>query len=270
MMRRSIRTVVLLFWLSSYLDHPSTDAFLLSHTSIWTASYRLQYGLPSKYIPSSVVKRKGTAISGDGADDVTPTSTSSSSSSSMSYTVQVWYEGQSCDVQVMDDETILSALERNLVSDRLGLPNHMVPYDCRKGSCLTCTGAHATTSSVEAAKNGSIVANSKNSGGGGGGGDGLSPHMSEQLKDRGYVLTCSTKVAGEGLQLVLGEHNKVWEEMYQQRLEDDEARKIGWAAMALTKRKSDERNVPRWKRRTEAVLERTSTGSIGVDTTEPF
>jgi ferredoxin len=269
MMRRQIlRPIVLVcYCVFSLLDHPSsTDAFLSFHTDrLWTAScfHRPLNNLSTTMYPTSFVKRKrSTRSSQSGDSGVAPTPSSY-------YTIQVWYEGQSCDVQVMENETILSALERNLVSDKLGLPNHMIPYDCRKGSCLTCTGAHATEGSVLAAQNGSLVMDKKyddknNNKDSGSSSDGLSPYMSELLRSRGYVLTCSAKVAGEGLQLVLGEHNTVWKELYQHRLEDDTARKVGWAAMALTKRKSDERNVPRWTKQTEAVLEETSSTTGGI------
>jgi hypothetical protein len=211
--------------------------------------------------PPSSVKRKPTAAAAEGAGshhigggDAVPEGFPDGTPPS--HTVRVWYEDRSCDVLVRPDETILTALERDLVSDRLGLPSHAVPSDCRRGSCLTCTGTHASAASREAAGRGGILVQD----------DGLSPHMSQELRDRGYVLTCSTRVAGEGLQLVLGQNNDVWKELYQQRLEDDTARKIGWAAMALTKRKSDERNVPRWARQTEAVLEETPAGSSENET----
>lgn len=177
-----------------------------------------------------------------------------------SYTIQVWYEGRSCNVTARSDETILAALEGNLVSGRLGLPNHAVPSDCRRGNCLTCTGTHATLESREAAARGSLVADDDD-----GNNDGLSPHMSRELRDRGYVLTCSARVGGEGLQLVLGEHDKAWDDLHRHRLEDDAARAVGWAAMAMAKRRSDERNVPRWTKQTEALLEETSTGNTNND-----
>ncbi|KAG7374567.1 2Fe-2S iron-sulfur cluster binding domain containing protein [Nitzschia inconspicua] len=155
-----------------------------------------------------------------------------------SYPVKVFYENQSITISVREDETILAALERHQISDRLSLPNHMVPSDCRRGNCLTCTGTHTNNSNLD-----SVVTD-----------DGLSPHMSRWMRHKGFLLTCSSVVVGEGLELRLGENGLAWEEMYKTRLETDQARVLGWAAMARTKRQSDERNLPRWTKETEGVL----------------
>ena len=165
-----------------------------------------------------------------------------SKDASSCYTVTVSYEDQTTTIKVNQDETILAALERQSISDRLGMPTNMIPSDCRRGNCLTCTGTHASPRSRES---NSVVTD-----------DGLSPHMSQWMRDKGYVLTCSSKVVGDGLELELelGANSLAWEEAYLTRLEDEHAKRVGWAAMARTKRKSDERNVPRWKRETEGVL----------------
>ncbi|KAL3915620.1 MAG: hypothetical protein SGILL_005561 [Bacillariaceae sp.] len=117
----------------------------------------------------------------------------------------------------------------------------MVPSDCRRGNCLTCTGTHASSASRESK---SIITD-----------DGLSPHMSNWIEEKGYILTCSSKVVGDGLELRLGENSNAWEEVYKKRLEDDHAKRVGWAAMAKTKRNSDEKNIPRWTEEVEGVLE---------------
>jgi hypothetical protein len=75
--------------------------------------------------------------------------------------------------------------------------------------------------------------------------------MSRTIQEKGYVLTCSTRVIGEGLQLNLGENQKVWKDIYQERFENGPVQDVAWAAMARTKRLSDERNVPRWQKVTE-------------------
>jgi ferredoxin len=155
-----------------------------------------------------------------------------------SYTIQVSYEDQSTTIVVYQNETILAALERHQISDRLSMANHQVPSDCRRGNCLTCTGKHTTYSNVN-----SVVID-----------DGLSPHISRWMQDKGYLLTCSSRVVGDGVHLRLGESSQAWEELYQKRLENDHARILGWAAMARTKRESDERNLPRWQHETEGVL----------------
>ena len=59
------------------------------------------------------------------------------------------------------------------------------------------------------------------------GDDGLSPHMSQEVKRAGYVITCSSFVVGEGLKLELGENNKVWNDMYRARIEGDAAIDVG-------------------------------------------
>lgn len=155
-----------------------------------------------------------------------------------SYQVRVLYENQSVDISVDENETILAALERHQLSDRLSLPYHMVPSDCRRGNCLTCTGTHTESSNLD-----SVVTD-----------DGLAPHMSRWMQDQGFLLTCSSKVVGDGLELRLRENILAWEGMYKTRLEDDQARVLAWTAMARTKRESDERNVPRWTKETESVL----------------
>jgi len=161
------------------------------------------------------------------------------------YTITVHYEDSSCDILARSDETILTALERNQISlERLGLPNSMIPSDCRRGNCLTCTGTHASVSS-RLASGTAVVCD----------GDGLSPHMSRTIQEKGYILTCSTRVVGEGLQLNLGENHKVWRDIYQDRLEEEPTQSAKWAAMARSKRRSDERNKARWEKHMEELIQ---------------
>ncbi|MGK3759037.1 MAG: ferredoxin [Bacillariaceae sp.] len=169
-------------------------------------------------------------------------SPSSKTPSAEEYTVQLHYENNSCDIQARSNETLLTAFERNQHSleQKLGLPSHMIPSDCRRGNCLTCTGTHASASS-RLSSGTSVICDD----------DGLSPHMSRTIQEKGYVLTCSTRVIGEGLQLNLGENQKVWKDIYQERFENGPVQDVAWAAMARTKRLSDERNVPRWQKVTE-------------------
>jgi ferredoxin len=165
-------------------------------------------------------------------------STTSTATTPTAYSVQVSYENQSTTISVHQNETILAALERHQISDRLSLSHHVVPSDCRRGNCLTCTGRHTAYSNID-----SVVTD-----------DGLSPHISRWMQDKRFLLTCSSRVVGDGLKLRLGENTRAWEELYQTRLENDHAQILGWAAMARTKRESDERNVPRWTEETEGVL----------------
>lgn len=150
------------------------------------------------------------------------------------YAVEVSYEGRSCNVWVRPYETLLAAMERTQAADRLSVP--ALPSDCRRGNCLTCSGRHA---------NGSVQASLSQ------GDDGLSPHMSQRVKDAGYFLTCSSFVVGDGLKVELGENDRVWHQMYQSRIEDYSAL---WPVRARGIRRSNERNVPKWKRKTEEVL----------------
>mmetsp|Transcript_23282 Transcript_23282/g.50897 ORF Transcript_23282/g.50897 Transcript_23282/m.50897 type:complete len:130 (+) Transcript_23282:1070-1459(+) len=125
----------------------------------------------------------------------------------------------------------------------------MIPSDCRRGNCLTCTGTHA---SVGSRLGTAVVCD----------GDGLSPHISRTIREKGYVLTCSTRVIGEGLQLNLGQNHRVWKDIYQDRLEEEPTQGEKWEAMAKAKRRSDERNQAQWK---EAMGELLSSKEEGKD-----
>eukprot|EP00536_Pseudo-nitzschia_multiseries_P000266 jgi/Psemu1/178449/e_gw1.4.106.1 len=118
----------------------------------------------------------------------------------------------------------------------------MIPSDCRRGNCLTCTGTL-----VEGTGEGAESAWISD-------GDGLSPHISRTVRERGYLLTCSTRVVGEGLQLALGQNHAVWKDIYRDRLDTEPTREEKWAAMASAKRRSDERNQAQWKEATRALL----------------
>ena len=161
------------------------------------------------------------------------------------HTIRVHYENRSCDIVARSDETILSALERNQLSlENLGLPNSAIPSDCRRGNCLTCTTTHASGSSK------TLVSD----------GDGLSPHISQTIQEKGYILACSSRVVGEGLQLNLGENQKVWRDIYQDRLEREPTQEEKWAAMARSKRQSDERNQAMWEQKMEGLVQEKSSG----------
>ena len=182
----------------------------------------------------------------DRSDECSDDASSPSSSSSLpaEHTVTLHYEDSSCDILARTDETILSALERNQpYLESLGLPNSMIPSDCRRGNCLTCTGTHASASSQLASVS-AVVCD----------GDGLSPHISRTIREKGYILTCSTRVVGEGLQLNLGQNHRVWKDIYQDRLVEEPTQTEKWAAMARAKRQSDERNQVQWKKQTGELL----------------
>ena len=155
------------------------------------------------------------------------------------FTVQISFEGRACSIQMRSNETILAAMERTGAADLLSLPS--VPFDCRRGNCLTCTGRHAEnsrTSSIEL------------------GDDGLSPHMSHEVRKRGYILTCSSHVVGDGVSLELGLNSDAWTDVYKRRLEEEPIPSIGREAMAREIRRSDEKNLRRWAAETESALKK--------------
>lgn len=106
---------------------------------------------------------------------------------------------------------------------------------------MTCAGRHAENSRQSSLQRGE---------------DGLSPHVSREVANRGYILTCSSHVVGDGLKLELGENHNVWDDIYRGRLVDDTAQFVGRAAMAKVIRESDERNIKRWADETEAALKK--------------
>lgn len=151
--------------------------------------------------------------------------------------VEVTYEGRSCQVPIGVNETILSGLERNRVPDRLAIPE--LPSECRRGNCLTCVGKHQQRSVESSVHRGE---------------DGLTPYLSKRVSESGYVLTCSSRVTGEGLKLELGENFNAWKDLHSDRLYEESTQFVGRAAMARTIRRSDEKNPERWAVETENAL----------------
>jgi hypothetical protein len=153
------------------------------------------------------------------------------------FNVRVSYEGISRDIPVFADESILSAMERLNIAQEVGLPD--VPYDCRRGCCLSCSAQHVGDS---ISSNLNVVE------------DGLNPLLTENLSRDGYVLTCSSYVKGNGVHLLLGQNNEVWKSMYQTRLLSEELQHTGREAVARTIREHAERHVGRWIQETEYAL----------------
>lgn len=153
------------------------------------------------------------------------------------YTLEVSYEGRTCETKVQKGESILSALERTGAADQLAMPS--LPSDCRRGNCLTCVGTHSPGSDTE-----KIVQ----------GDDGLSPYMSNEARKRGYILTCSSFVVGDGVKLQVGANQRAWDELYRGRLEEESTQLAGREAMAKVIRFHAERNVEEWAKETEQVL----------------
>lgn len=149
------------------------------------------------------------------------------------YTMDISYEGRTCTTTIKPGESILSALERTTTG---------APSDCRRGNCLTCVGKHAPGSQTDQLQPGD---------------DGLSPYMSQEAQKRGYILTCSSTVRGNGVKLQIASHQDAWTELYQQRLEEEPIKLAGRAAMAQVIRMNAEQNVEEWTQETEKVLRKT-------------
>lgn len=177
-----------------------------------------------------------------------------------SHILTVSYENSLATVRVFRNETILAALERSPeVAVQLGLPGCALPFDCRRGNCLTCAAQHLPGSqvsnlqpatSVNAAPGAVVV------------GDGLSPGMSKLVKDMGYALTCSSTITGDGVSIRLNVNDQAWQDLYRIRLEDEEqTRQIARKAVAQMMRRSAERNVFAWAQQTEEAFKK----SISAD-----
>ena len=181
--------------------------------------------------------------------------------SAIGTTITVSYEGQSCNIQVLPNESILSALERQakyVQSQLTTLPD--MPSDCRRGNCMTCAAQirnhHRNHNNQDV-----IIRRHDN---------GLSPIISNLIADQGYLLTCSSFVApprqhdattttsdtSNMIQLELGVHHEIWQEVYDRRFTTPETQYVAQAAMARVLRQSAERNPEEWRQSTERLLRR--------------
>ena len=169
------------------------------------------------------------------------------------YPVQIIHHGHSTLINVREDEPILQALERqSIIADngnQLSLALSNVPHECRRGNCLTCASkivqqpSDAATDNEQ--QNNNLIANVDN---------GLSPTVSSELTNSGYVLTCCSYVKGPGVALELDQNNEVWDVVYRQRLCDGDTKQVALEAQARLLRRVDEENVEKWKYKTEKVL----------------
>ena len=164
-------------------------------------------------------------------------SNSRDSSDADGHSVEITYEGRTTNVMAKPYETILMALERTGASRSLSLSS--LPYDCQRGNCLTCSGKIKEGSNLSGIVRGD---------------DGLAPHVSENIKKKGYVLTCSSYIVGDGVKLELGKNSDVWEETYKTQQESEETKRVGVEASAKLLRLVAESDVPKWKRETEETL----------------
>mmetsp|Transcript_15669 Transcript_15669/g.23737 ORF Transcript_15669/g.23737 Transcript_15669/m.23737 type:complete len:245 (-) Transcript_15669:351-1085(-) len=159
-----------------------------------------------------------------------------------SFTITVSHEGMTGEITVHRNETILAALERQ--SDSLCLTQ--LPFECRRGNCLTCVGHVAgkdekKTGSYDAKENILQVE------------DGLPPYMSDQLRSSDQLLLCSSYITGPGVSIALGNDypkNHIQWNYGRQR----ERERIKLAATAKLFRMQAEQNLHQWKEDTEKTL----------------
>jgi ferredoxin len=158
--------------------------------------------------------------------------------SSESYTIHVSHQGQSADLKINQNESILSALERSSIHDKLSLSK--LPQECRRGNCLTCSSRHAKNSNIN-----NVELRE----------DGLSPSLVDEIKDRNFVLTCSSYVLGDGVELELDVCDDVWREIHIDRvINDEDGERIRNEAVAKTIRMANEKNYYKWSKKTEKLL----------------
>jgi len=138
------------------------------------------------------------------------------------YTVTVTFEGRSCSVVVAKDETLLEALERTEIAQELAMPG--MPSDCRKGSCLTCAAAILGSP-------GTLLLRQ----------DGLTPRVARSVRDNSLILTCSSYVRGNGLEIQLGESEKAWKTAYTESFQDDQTKWKRAAEDAFAKSRSEDK-----------------------------
>ena len=194
-------------------------------------------------------------------DDPTPqpaaksqsiSTSTSSTTTNQSYTVSVAFgdeiddpqkQRRSIEIPVIPGESILTALERAAGQGLTSATS--VPSDCRRGNCLTCSAQHAPGSDHQ-----HLQALQSN---------GLSPHVAHEIAQRGYILTCSSTVTGPGVQLTVGTNHDLWEFIYKERFETEEAQSTARSAMAKAIRMSAERNVDEWCEQTEKAYRESQT-----------
>jgi ferredoxin len=176
--------------------------------------------------------------------------------------VSISHEGDSCDITIFPEESILDALERQTRILQRQLPSlPELPSDCRRGNCLTCAASFSDPKQSEL----STVLSTR---------DGLSPAMSRLVAEKGYLLTCSSYLNPTWsshshrstsshntvtLSLRLGENHALWQEIYASpgRFTTSQAQLAARSAMARVIRQSAERNLPEWAAQTEQLLQNT-------------
>ena len=181
-------------------------------------------------LPAAAADRAGDSATAE--TDADATTSPAPAPRAEGHMVEISHEGRTASVFVQPHETILMALERS----RSSLSMSSLPFDCQRGNCLTCSGLVKEGSS-------SIVR----------GDDGLAPAVGDNLRKKGFVLTCSSYVVGEGVKIELGQNEAAWTETYQTQPESGMP-DMGNAAAAKALRLAAEKDVPKWARDTEKTL----------------
>lgn len=151
------------------------------------------------------------------------------------YTVEVSLDDEEAEspsyirISVQPEESILHAVERQV--------SWFLPSDCRRGNCLTCAALHAE---------GSVQSNLIQEE------DGLSPQLSEVLRQQNFILACSSYVVGDGVKLQLGKNYAAWDRIYQDHMRQcDDVQRVCQEASAKAMRRAAETNMKRWLYKTE-------------------
>ena len=181
-------------------------------------------------LPAAAADRAGDSATAE--TDADATTSPAPAPRAEGHVVEISHEGRTGSVFVQPHETILMALERS----RSSLSMSSLPFDCQRGNCLTCSGLVKEGSS-------SIVR----------GDDGLAPAVGDNLRKKGFVLTCSSYVVGEGVKIELGQCNDAWTETYKTQPESGMP-DMGNAAAAKALRLLAEKDVPKWAKDTEKTL----------------
>jgi len=205
----------------------------------------------------------------------TRTQASSNSNDAENYIpMEIVYENKHYQIQAIKGESILSALERSRVSPdpNIRIPLPPIQMECRKGNCLTCSGRllqsrspppqpqlpqdshttvddkrHCSKQSSTCSTSCSLIR----------GEDGLSPYISKEIQNAGFVLLCSSFVVGEGLTIEIGCKEEAWDFVYYGKMTGQEAEYDRAAASAKSIRLTAEQNIPRWTEKTEQILKQT-------------
>jgi ferredoxin len=98
--------------------------------------------------------------------------------------VTIVWQGEETNIKIKGDQSILMACEE---------AGYEMPYLCRNGVCLTCTGK--VVEGLENARKDSQC------------------HNEDNIRN-GYVCTCSTFIGGEGVKVVMGMQDEAYKAQF--------------------------------------------------------